>query len=475
MSDLLALLLLLLAVTVVGLLVIRACGLPLGRGWTPTALSLAVPVGLLITGGVATLTAALRLGAGVVLVVPVSAAIALGLVLRRRRCAPAPFGCRPMTQSGLARALELGTLAAFALVALRTMRVLVVTPLADWDGWAIWGLHARALDEKGDLWAPVFRDPVYLEHHSEYPVLTPALQALATDAIGQFDTELLHVVPGVFLIAGSLAIWGVLRTTIPPWFAAVVALAVLGSEPLLANATANYADATLALVVALGVLLLCVWLEWPSSSALALGSVFLGSAGLIKAEGLVFTVASLVALVVALHGTGRVASRQFLSACSWMCAPALAWNVFTAVRGPRTESYDFGALVDPGYLAEEAFRVGRAIDRMIVGLTLDWGFSVVLLVVVGALAVAVGAYRATVFLAVWLLGSWTGLVLAYLASNLEIDAHLATSARRVVFGAGLTILVVAPLLAAQAWARIHALDPVPAATARRRAAPPGTA
>ncbi|MGI8973682.1 MAG: hypothetical protein ACR2HI_05855 [Gaiella sp.] len=475
MTDALALLALLIAVAAVGVLVVRACGLPLGHGWTPTVLALCVPVGLLVTGGVATLTAAMRVGADVAVVLPASVAVALGTFLRRRRHPPAPWVVLPTSQRQAARALEFGALAAFALVSFRTMRTLVVTPLGGWDGWAIWGLHARALYEQGDLWAPVFRDPVYAEHHSEYPVLTPALQALASDAIGRFDTELIHVIPGVFLIAGALATWGVLRTLIPPWLAAVVALAVLGSEPLFANAAANYADAALALVVAAGVLLLAVWVERSSSAALALGSIFLGAAGLIKAEGLVLGGAALFALVVALFGTGRIRNRQLLRAWAGICAPAIVWNVFVGVRGPRAEAYDYGALLNPDYLADEGFRVVRALDRMVEALFLDWGFSILLLLALGVLAIAVGAYRMTAFLTAWLVASWAGLVIAYLVSNLEIQAHLVTSVRRVVFGAGLTILVVAPLIAATSWERARVLEHEVVTTGQRRADRPGTA
>jgi hypothetical protein len=247
-------------------------------------------------------------------------------------------------------------------------------------------------------------------------------------------------------------VWGILRTLIPPLLAAAVALAVVGTPTLVSNTLGNYADGVVALLTALGVLLLTLWVTSSSSLALALASLFLACAALTKAEGSLFASAALAAALVALSGSGR--SRRALALASIVILlPAFAWYGIAGARDVRNRSFDLGALADPGYIVQHADRIPEAARAMLDALIHSWSLSLAATFLALVLGVLCNHVRASVFLATWTTLSFIGLVGLYLISTEDLDWHLATSADRVVFSLALGGFVAAPLVAGNAWSR----------------------
>jgi hypothetical protein len=383
-------------------------------------------------------------------VLPVSAGLVALAFFGARGRRLSPWELRPLRHSRLLLTLEAGLLAALVGIGLFVLRLSAVTPLLGWDGWAIWAPHAHALYVEGTTSGPVFTDPLYAGGHPEYPILHPTLEAMSAHALGRFDPLLIDVMPALLLVSAAVAVWAVLRTVAPPWLAAAVALGVVGAPPLVTNLQANYADGTVALVTALGVLLLAAWLVSSASLALALASLHLAAAALVKAEGMIFAVAALLAALVALSGSRRPL-RPLAVASVATLGPALVWHATTRIRGVSTESFDFAALADPGYLFDNADRIPRAADAMLGALALSWTLSLEVVALTLLLTLLCRRLRPIVFLATWLGLSFAGLVLVYLMSTLEIGGHLATSADRVVLSLGLGAFVVAPFVAIDAW------------------------
>jgi hypothetical protein len=442
--------LLYLAMSVIGLGAVYVLGIPLTRKWAATVVGLSPLTGMLICGFVATTSAVVEGGVHPRVVLPASAGL-VGIVLvgaRRRRLSP--WVRRPMRHSRLLLALEAGLLAALIGVGLSVLRLSAATPLREWDGWAIWAAHAHALYVEGTTSGPVFTDPLYAGGHPEYPILYPTLEAMSAHAIGRFDPLLIDVMPALLLLSAAVATWAVLRTVVPPWLAAAVALGVVGAPALVTNLQGNYADGVVALMTALGVLLLAVWLVSASPLALALACLYLAAATLVKAEGAVFAVAALLAALVALSGSRRPL-RPLALASVVVLGPALVWYGVAKARGVGDESFDFAALADPGYLSGNADRILRASDAMLGALALSWSLSIEVTVLALLLGFLCRRARPGAFLATWIVLSFAGLVSLYLISTAEINWHLVTSADRVVFSLGLGAFVVAPLIAIDAW------------------------
>jgi hypothetical protein len=409
-------------------------------------------MGTLTFGACAVALATAGIGIQPWLVFPVTAAAATVLLMVRRRLRPTIWQMRPRGGRRVGTAVELVICVAYVPVAASVLRLAGATSLLAWDGWAIWALKAQALYVDGDVLGPVFGDSAYVGSHPEYPVLQPALAAASSESIGRFDSQLIDVVP----------VWGVLRTLIPPWVAAAVGLGAMSTWVLVVNVTDFYADATLAVVVAVGVLCFAIWVLTHSGVALGLGTGLLSISGLVKSEGLVFSIAALVALTLAGVLTGR-ASRALVAVWGLTIAPALLWLVLRGDGiGPR--DFDLSALADTGYLIEERSRLVGASDAMLGHVVASWPTAAAIGVLGLSLSILGRRVASAVFLVIWSSLSFAGLALLYLVSTAELGWHLTTSADRVIFSIALGTGVVAPLLAFDGW------DAVSAKTGNGRAA-----
>jgi 4-amino-4-deoxy-L-arabinose transferase-like glycosyltransferase len=383
--------------------------------------------------------------------------------LRRSPAAERANGKRDLL--GIAPLAPLVILLGYALVAVGRR------PLLEFDGWAIWGMKARALYQLGGTDNPVFTTAAYppLQH----PLLYPSLEAIGFRAMGAFDPALFHVQLVVLGAAFSFALLDLLASRVPLLLAGLVTLAIVSAAGTIQQLASGLADAPLAFFVVLGVVALARWLGTDETPVLACAALFLGAAALTKSEGALFALAAAVALL----GTLAVWDRARLVRAGLAMASVLAvlvpWRIFIAAHHLPNPEYSLGNAADPGYLSDHADRVGPAAsglaDRIASG---RFGFLLVLILLGLATALASRRYRELAFAGAWLALSFLGLVLVYWISNVPVDLTLVWSGDRTVTAIVLGGAALAPLLAAPAWAELS----VEASERRRRraSAPPST-
>ena len=465
MSDAVRLIALNAAFTVVGLVILRFAGLPAGRSWRATLLGLAPAVGLAGCGLAATLCAMTGLGvgllsAGIVVVLFLASA---SLLLRGRR--PGIGSLVPPGDGIAARVLELVPLVALGVLSVAILRLYVATGLVQWDGWAMWAPKAHALYVDGDIWGPVFRDPAYSMQHQEYPVLLPSLQALSADALGRFDGTLIDIESGALLVAFGWGAWAVLRLVVAPWLAAGVALALTGSVQLIENGAGNYADTAVASFTALGLLSLLVWLARGATTTLVVSGIFFAAAASTKAEGLLFALTGIAAVVATARGFGRPLRPVGWFAGAVLAVPAL-WAVVDRLNGPGAKNVDRAALTDPDTMADAAGRIPNAASHL-VSVTWDrWPLVCTFLAAAVAAACLVRLWWHAAFVVVWGGLTFVALVAVYYASVAPIGWLLTTSADRVVFSLVLGLATCAPVLVGAAWEEVAARAEEPARAVR---------
>jgi hypothetical protein len=434
-----------------GVALVVAAGFPLALRWLPTVLGLAPATGLAVCGLVAAVTAMVGIGVSVTATALLAAAIVglAGFVLARRK--PTRGSLEPPTgRNPVERILEVGLLAVLGYLSVEVVRLAAATNLDLWDGWAMWAPKTHALFVEGDVWGPIFRSPEYLMLHQEYPILLPSLEALSADAVGRFDPVLADIEAAFLLAAFGWAAWAFLRLVVFPAVAAAVAVALLGGTPLIANVVVNYADAAVAVFTALGVLGLLIWTSTGASAALVPGAAFLGAAASTKAEGILFVLAAIVAAAVAVRALGRPLRELAVFAACVLAVPAL-WAFVDRLNGPGAKNVHTDALLDPVYLVEAADRIPVSGQRLVTEIVEAWPLACL------AAGLALGAacvarhWPSALFVGLWVVLSFAGLVGTYTLSTSPVDWLLTTSADRVVFSIALTAATVSPLLIGLAW------------------------
>jgi hypothetical protein len=447
------------AAAAAGATLVVLVGMPVRRSWLPTIAGVALATGLAVFGLLSAAGAMVGLDVGVAATVLLAVVALAGgfLVLSRRPRRPTLGSLAPPSASGVALVAEAALLAVLALLSIRIVRLAAATDLYAWDGWALWAPKAHALFVEGDVWGPVFREPEYSMQHLEYPILLPALEAVSASALGRFDPTLIDVQAAAVLAGFGWAAWAILRLVVMPIVAAAVAVALTGLAPLIDNVVATYADSVVASFTALGVLCAIVWLSTGASPVLALGGVFLAAAASTKSEGLLFALAAIVALGVAARGTGRPIRSVLLFAGGVLLLPAV-WAIVDRLNGPGAKNVDTAALVDPGYLADEADRIPTAASRLLTEMLEAWPIALLAFALATAAACAARLWWPAIFLALWGTLSFAALVGVYFTSTNPIDWLLTTSADRVVFSIVLGAATSAPVLVGLAWERARLVD-----------------
>jgi Dolichyl-phosphate-mannose-protein mannosyltransferase len=456
----------------VGLGVVLALGLADTLRAFAARLGLAYGLGLAVTG---ILDATFAI-AGVAIGLPELALLAVGSVLvgllrRSRRKSTDAQAAKPMAGSTLL-ALGIGAITAGLLAV--AAAAYAVTPLSQWDGWAIWGAKAQALYDFGSATGPLFTSPAYQGNQQSYPLLLPSLEATDYRAMGAVDGSVIHPQLLLFAVAFAGSLFGLLWRRAPNELTALCVLAILAASPVLGQLGSNYADIPLAFEIALGVVALARWLTDDEPWLLPVAVVFLGAGVLTKNEGSMFAAAALLPLLGYLAARDRRRFLGLLAATGAVVATLLPWRIFTSLHHLTAGDIHFSNALDPELLSAHASRIAPTVQSLVdeIGAT-SWGLLVPL-TALGVLAAFVAGRSALVwFAAAWLLLSFSGLVLVYWISSLPLDWYLGTSAYRIVAtlvigGASLT-----PLLAADAWAEsktaLHGLR-----RTRVPAAPPET-
>jgi hypothetical protein len=316
------------------------------------------------------------------------------------------------------------------LLLFHTAQAYAVRPLREYDGWVIWATKARALFALGGVTDSVFASDVY--EHAEYPLLLPTLEAIALRALGGFDGTLVHLQLAGIAVAFVGAAWTISRATATPAMTGLIILAIVSAPAVLNQLGWNYADIPLGLLCALGVASLAAWLDTRDTWLLTTATVFLAAGALTKSEGLPFALAAFAAAMLALAISERGRLRPMAISLGAFVALILPWRIYVLVNDLRPSDYKLSSLADPSFLADASHRIRPATTELLRQMTStqNWGLLVPLSAC--ALATAVLRRRGTVaiFGSLWLVLSFTGLILIYWISELPLDHNLFNTSYR---------------------------------------------
>jgi hypothetical protein len=366
---------------------------------------------------------------------------ALGAVRLRSgdRAEPAPAPSRGGV-AGLAVGLAaLATLAVFSVFALSAFRV---RPLLEYDGWAMWGMKARAIAVLGSADDAVFASDAYERLHLEYPLLLPALLSLPLQLADGFSSSTIVLMCLAMGVAGVLAIWGILRDRVRAWLLLVFLAAIATLPTVVGQLGTGYADVPLALFVAGGLCAAARWLEDEGNGWLALATVFLAAAVLTKNEGLLFAVAVYVPLL--LIGRRRRPIAVSAAVVALLYAP---WRIFMAVHDFGTPDYDLTSSLNLPWVVGRLDRAPVAARALLekafgpeqFGLVLALGLALIVLSLVLRL-------RPGQLAAGFAVISFLGLTWIYVLSVNELPSYLRATAHRVVVSLVVAVAALSPLL-----------------------------
>jgi hypothetical protein len=400
-------------------------------------LLLGYAVGLAATG---VLAATLAI-AFVPLDVPVFAGVVVAAAVARRRWAPRTA---PVTVPRLDAISAVAIGISVALLA-RAAALYAIKPLSEYDGWVIWATRARALYSFSGPAAPVFTDPSYPE--LQHPLLLSALEATDAHFMGAWDGTAVHIQLLGIAIAFAGGAWALLRPYVWPPLLATVLAAVLAAPAVLDQLGTNYADIPVAMFIALGVAALALWIAVGEHELVVAAALFFAAGALTKNEGELFAACALVAAALT---CGRPRRPLALSAGFVLLCDA-PWRVWVAAHHLRVTDYSLGNAFDPGYLRDHWQRVGPAARELVTQIFFvhSWSFVMILALVGVAAAFVSRALRGGSFAVLWLLLSFSGLVVIYWISVNPVEGNLYNSSNRTVDtlllgGAALVPVLVAP-------------------------------
>jgi hypothetical protein len=164
-------------------------------------------------------------------------------------------------------------------------------------------------------------------------------------------------------------------------------------------------------------------------------ALFLAGAAATKNEDQLFAVSLLVAAVIVPH-SARGGRRTLVTICGLALGLAvIPWRIWLLTHGIHNSDFAFSYLLDPRILDARSGRVSAAGARLLAELVGTGSLALLTgLGVSGLLAALVtGQRHIPAFLAIWTGSSFAALVAAYWISRWPIQAHLDTSANRIVF------------------------------------------
>jgi hypothetical protein len=293
-------------------------------------------------------------------------------------------------------------------------RLFAVKPLLENDGWALWGMRARALYEFGHPVAPVFTESWY--PGLQYPLFLPELEAIDFRFLGAFDGTTVHLQELGLAVAFVGAAWTLLRRHAEPAVLAASLLAIVAAPLFFRQLQANEADMPVAMLLALGVAALAAWLRSGDRGLLPAATLFLAAGALTKNEGELFVVAAFAAAFAVAR---RVQRHSLAYALLTTFACVAPWHVWLLAHGVTATNFSLSHLLHPHYLTSHWFRVVSAQHQLFAHIQLASNTSRLSLVAaVGfACAVALGSFRLTAFAAGWLVLSFAGLLCIYWAAS----------------------------------------------------------
>jgi 4-amino-4-deoxy-L-arabinose transferase-like glycosyltransferase len=267
--------------------------------------------------------------------------------------------------------------AVFAAAAVAGLAAAAVRPLTERDALSIYGRKAEWLAQLGHLDPSLFANPAYSMMQPDYPLLLPLLEGMQYRA-GGIDMQLVHVQGWLLVVAFAGALGFVGRRWLGNPLYMLAPAAVLVLPGVLDQALTAYADVPMAAFLALGALLMAIWLERGERTLLVLGVILLAGAAATKNEGLigaVICVAACAAALLARRAWGPLRALAFAAAC--MAAALSPWWIWIRANGIHSDLKPSHAL-DPAFLAGRLGRVRPAaetlLDRLASGTS--WAFLV---------------------------------------------------------------------------------------------------
>ena len=372
---------------------------------------------------------------------------------RVRPPADEPRRSRPRRPEMLVAAAAVAVIAALAGFALAAFHD---KPLAEYDGWAIWGTKARAIAVLGSADTDVFTGAAYERLHLEYPLLLPALHALPLQALDAYwsNTIILHCL--AIGAAGLLALWSIYRDRVRPAVLLAFLAAIAAMPAFLTQLGWGYADVPLGVLVAAGVAAAARWLVEPTTSWLALATLFLAAATLAKNEGLLFAAGAYLTLVLVARGR-----RRAVAASAGVAAVVYApWQLYTTLHGLERPDFELSSSFDLPWVAGRLDRAPVAARELLDRAYEPRQFGIVLVVAVAAalLCLAFGHRPLGLFAAGFGLFSLAGLTWIYVLTPYDLDFYLSTNSDRVVVAPIVGLAALAPLLVEETARTLAARD-----------------
>lgn len=355
-----------------------------------------------------------------------------------------PRRVRRRSSTTLQHVAGITALAIVAIVALFALAAFRVKPLAEYDGWAMWGMKARAIAVLGSADADVFASEAYERLHVEYPLLLPALHALPLQLTNGFSSNTVILNCFVVGVSGLLAIWALLRdrvrtTLLLPFVAAIAAM-----PAFFVQLGSGYADVPLALFVAGGLAAAARWLTDSRTDWIVLASIFLAAAVLTKDEGLLFAAAAYVPLLLAATGRRRTVVVSALT----VALAYVPWRAYLWVHQLDAPHYDLSSSLDIPWVARRLNRGPEAIAGLL-DEALDprqFGLLLALGVAASLLTLSFGPRPLGIFASGFALLSLAGLTWIYVITPYDLPPYLGTNAHRVVMAVVVGLGALCPLL-----------------------------
>jgi hypothetical protein len=342
-------------------------------------------------------------------------------------------------QSGWVRILPLAALVVIVVLAID----FTVQPLWTDDAWSIWAAKAKSIFVLDGLDTTLLSSRSLVS--SDYPLLVPVLELVPLRFSG-LQTELIPLQLGLLFLAFPAALVALLRDRVQPLTLWLIALAVLLAPTLQIQTASAVADVPLAVFFALAGVAGWRWVESGNPTMLWLCGCFGAAAVGTKLEGRAFVALLFVALAAA--GMRRVRPFRSLAAVVLaVFASLLPWELWSRAHGLGNAYSDAGGARFE--LLNHASRIPRAAFSIAREVADPSAWIALVFIVAAAMLIAlrrVEAREAAIFTAFVALGSFAFLVVAYWATPLDYDYHVATSVRRVVTAPVLFVVSMAPLL-----------------------------
>ena len=338
-------------------------------------------------------------------------------------------------------AASLGALGVVLLAAVAAFRV---KPLAEYDGWAMWGMKARAIAELGGADAHVFASPAYERLHLEYPLLLPALHALPLQADGAFSSNTIILSCFAVGLAGLVAVRGLLRDRVRASVLLPTMAAIATAPALLGQLATGYADVPPAMLIAAGVVSAARWLVDMKPGWLALGTLFFAAAALTKNEGLLFA----AVVYVALGAVATARRRPVVLSALIVALLYTPWKAYLTHHDLGAPDYDLSSSFNLPWVVGRLDRAPIAAESLLRDALRPSEFGLLVLLAVGTIAVTVvvGPRDLGLFGLGFSTLSRAVITWVYVLTPYELTSYLGSNGNRVIVAPVIGMAALVPLL-----------------------------